>query len=83
MGRRLDPDETPIAWFPDEGVYRIVRSKVEDRGDGVKVVVAEPGALVTWVDDAPSDPANGDGHWEQHHGSEEHYRASKPADEEG
>lgn len=85
MGKTLDPTETPIAWFPDEGAFMIVKTKtetVEVGGVSVAVEINEPGAKVTWVDDAPGDREDGSGHFEQWSGSDENYEAQKVAEEE-
>jgi hypothetical protein len=77
MPRVVDPDETPIAYFPDEDCYRIVERSVEKTevaGQEVAVEVAEHGDRVVWIDDAPGNIEDGSGHWEvyakTHHGDE-------------
>lgn len=83
MGKTIDPGEQQVAWFPDEKAYRIVRHKTETvklaDGSEHSFEVAEPGALVTWVDDAPDDPEDGAGHFEQHGSGE--YVSLKRAEE--
>lgn len=82
MGRTIDPDETQVAWFPEENAYRVVRHKIETvtvGGEEHAFEVAEVGGLVTWIDEAPQDPEDGSGHFEAHHGAAEHYRSVKPA----
>lgn len=85
MGKIIDPGDTQVAWFPEERAYRIVRHKVETVSVGDEkqsFEIAVPGALVTWVDDAPNDPADGSGHFEQHSGSKDSYVATRREPEE-
>lgn len=85
MGKTVDPAEQEIAWFPEEGEYRIVRRKVETVTVGDQehsFEMAEKGSLVSWVNDAPEDPEDPAGHFEMWTGKPENYRAIRVSEPE-
>ncbi len=89
MARRsskvVDPAETPMAWFPDEGCFRLVDHTVETvtiGGTEQSFDVQTVGEKVIWVDDAPDAIEDGSGHFEVFTGDDEDYTASVPNTDE-
>lgn len=77
-----DPDEVLaiLNERPTQGQYReYLGEELGDGPDGTTVKVPVYGDLVVWVDEAPDDKEDGEGHFERYSGDEEDYEPRRAA----
>lgn len=77
----VDPTETPLAWVPEEGCFRLVVQSIETvtvGGTEQAFEVSTLGDKLVWIDEAPNDIEDGTGHFEVFTGADEDYLPSQP-----